>query len=114
MRIERLQAYIARLQAFKQNSATKLSHMSGELRKSLPPPPFIVFAVVEELLRSDYAPQVHSVPGEADPYVENRLSAFCLTLDALTNIFLMQILCRSSAVLVSAEERLDCHDLLRR
>lgn len=33
----------------------------------MPPPPFIVFAVVEELLRSEYSALVHLVPGEADP-----------------------------------------------
>lgn len=67
VRIERLQAYIARLQAFKQNSAASLSSTSPELRKSLPPPPFVVFAVVEELLCSSYQAVTHLVPGEADP-----------------------------------------------
>ncbi|SMR47514.1 unnamed protein product [Zymoseptoria tritici ST99CH_3D1] len=69
VRIERLQAYVTKLQAFKQLSTTNLSSISSELRKSLPPPPFLVFAVVEELLRhGQYAKVTHVVPGEADPY----------------------------------------------
>lgn len=40
----------------------------GSARKSLPPPPFLVFAVVEELVRSKYANVTFVVPGEADPF----------------------------------------------
>ncbi|GIZ37494.1 hypothetical protein CKM354_000093900 [Cercospora kikuchii] len=69
VRIDRLQNYIARLQAFKQSSGTSLSSLSGSAKKSLPPPPFLVFAVVEELIRStQYADLTYVVPGEADPY----------------------------------------------
>ncbi|PPJ57363.1 hypothetical protein CBER1_01363 [Cercospora berteroae] len=69
VRIDRLQNYIARLQAFKQSSGTSLSSISGSAKKSLPPPPFLVFAVVEELVRrAQYADLTYVVPGEADPY----------------------------------------------
>jgi hypothetical protein len=69
VRIERVQAYVTKLHAFKQLSTTNLSSISTELRKSLPPPPFLVFAVVEELLRHPhYGPVTYVVPGEADPY----------------------------------------------
>ncbi|KAM3421603.1 hypothetical protein BST61_g1990 [Cercospora zeina] len=69
VRIDRLQNYIARLQAFKHSSGTSLSSLSGSAKKSLPPPPFLVFTVVEELIRSThYADITYVVPGEADPY----------------------------------------------
>lgn len=40
----------------------------GMARRSLPPPPFLVFAVVEALLESDYAPRTFVVDGEADEF----------------------------------------------
>lgn len=43
--------------------------MNGQTKKSLPPPPFLVFAIVEELVRnSKYAGVTYVVPGEADPF----------------------------------------------
>lgn len=43
--------------------------MTGSAKKSLPPLPFLVFAIVEELARSvQYADVTYVVPGEADPY----------------------------------------------
>ncbi|KAF7197559.1 hypothetical protein HII31_01062 [Pseudocercospora fuligena] len=68
VRIDRLQNYTNRLQAFKQSSTSSLSSLDGQARKSLPPPPFLVFALVEELLLSNYADVTYVVPGEADPY----------------------------------------------
>ncbi|KXT07814.1 hypothetical protein AC579_9335 [Pseudocercospora musae] len=68
VRIDRLQNYTNRLQAFKQCSTSSLTSLDGQARKSLPPPPFLVFALVEELLLSKYADVTYVVPGEADPY----------------------------------------------
>ncbi|KXT02462.1 hypothetical protein AC578_7824 [Pseudocercospora eumusae] len=68
VRIDRLQSYTNRLQVFKQSSTSSLSGLDGEARKRLPPPPFLVFALVEELLLSKYADVTYVVPGEADPH----------------------------------------------
>ena len=80
---ERLQAYVDKLAVFKavhddiakaaRNSGSGRSQKQtegrmGMARRSLPPPPFLVFAVVEALLESDYAPRTFVVDGEADEF----------------------------------------------
>lgn len=42
--------------------------LSSQALNGLPPPPFLVFAIVEELLQSKYSSRTYVVPGEADPY----------------------------------------------
>ncbi|KAI5360785.1 Putative PIN-like domain superfamily, Asteroid domain-containing protein [Septoria linicola] len=88
VRIDRLQNYIARLQAFKQSSGTSLSSMTDSAKKSLPPPPFLVFAIVEELARSaQYADATYVVPGEADPYCVAAARAIPADNDKVITIF---------------------------
>lgn len=40
----------------------------SEARKKLPPPPFLVFAVLDALRQSSYAKWTHTVNGEADDF----------------------------------------------
>lgn len=82
-RIERLQAYVDKLNVFKavhdniakatRRSESKVSSEQAEqrleiARRSLPPPPFLVFAVVEALRESEYASRTFVVRGEADEF----------------------------------------------
>lgn len=83
VRIERLQAYIDKLVVFKtiHDELTKASKsLTSEVsqkniqqkieatRRSLPPPPFLVFAVIEALQSSKYASRTFVVDGEADDF----------------------------------------------
>lgn len=69
VRIGRLQSYTDRLLAYKQALGNAAPRLSGQARKSLSPPPFLVFAIVEELLHhTDFSDVTFMVPGEADPY----------------------------------------------
>ena len=88
VRLDRLQNYIARLQAYKQSSGTSLSSLTSSARRSLPPPPFLVFAVVEELVRSvQYADVTYIVPGEADPFCVAAAEAIPVDNGASITIF---------------------------
>ncbi|KAK5169698.1 uncharacterized protein LTR77_005676 [Saxophila tyrrhenica] len=83
IRLDRMQGYVNRLINFKQNhdqisksrQVPGFSHLDSrayraleKARDGLPPPPFLVFAVVEALLRSRYAERTWCVDGEADGY----------------------------------------------
>ncbi|CAK4031954.1 Hypothetical predicted protein [Lecanosticta acicola] len=67
VRIGRLQAYAEKVHVYKQSDKAGML-LDGRARKRLPPPPFLVFAVVEELRQSKYGHVTYVVPGEADPY----------------------------------------------
>lgn len=82
-RIDRLQAYIDKLVTFKavhdeatkglKNSRNRVSPEQVEqqldnVRKSTPPPPFLVFAAIDALRQSKYASRTYVVDGEADEF----------------------------------------------
>ncbi|KAK4495807.1 hypothetical protein PRZ48_013075 [Zasmidium cellare] len=86
VRIGRLQSYTERLWAYKQTSGSTTPNFSGQTRKGLSPPPFMVFAIVEELLlHADFRKVTFLVPGEADPYCA--AAAQTLGEDSNTTIF---------------------------
>ncbi|KAF2165821.1 hypothetical protein M409DRAFT_55681 [Zasmidium cellare ATCC 36951] len=69
VRIGRLQSYTDRLWAYKQTIGSTTPTFSGQTWKNLSPPPFLVFAIVEELrFHEDFGNVTFMVPGEADPY----------------------------------------------
>lgn len=77
VRIGRLQSYSDRLVVYKQSLGNAPPTLSGQTRKSLSPPPFLVFAIVEELLRHpDFCDVTYLVQGEADPYCVAAAQAF--------------------------------------
>lgn len=66
-RISRLQSYAERVRKYKETAKAPPS-LNSQALNALPPPPFLVFAIVEELLQSAYSSKTYVVPGEADPY----------------------------------------------
>lgn len=95
-RLQRLQAYIDKLVVFKAihdglakaaknaRSGIPPKQMETQLeraQRSLPPPPFLVFAVVEALLDSVYANRTCVVDGEADDFCAARAMDLALAGD---------------------------------
>lgn len=83
VRIERLQAYVDKLAVFKSvhddivkvarksHSTVSTKQAEGQIgmaSRTLPPPPFLVFAVIEALESSEYAARTFVVNGEADEF----------------------------------------------
>lgn len=68
-RISRLQRYAERVHTYKQATRSARAVFDGAARNALPPPPFLVPSVVEELLdHKQFGDITLVVPGEADPY----------------------------------------------
>ena len=66
--MSRLQGYINKLHAWRRGSGDRCLVSNHQARYILPPPPFLVFAIVEGLLSSTYAHATYVVPGEADAF----------------------------------------------
>lgn len=79
-RLDRLLSYVSRLRAYKsrldevEKKTRGSSHLLGDTYnqaaaiKALPPPPFLVPAVLEVLLKSQHAQNTYVVPDEADGF----------------------------------------------